>query len=218
MGYISAKETISAAAKAQLSVADYLEMIWEKQGDTRKIIQQMQKFGVFAKPKMKICEIGTGSGRYLEKVIQIAEADHYESYEPDSNWARWLAAEYNILSYKANGKSLCFTKTSSTDLLHAHGVFVYLKFITTLGYFEEIIRVTKKGAHVVFDILSEDCFDDYTIKKWCESSHTYPAFLSRAFVLNFFSNGGFELIGEFFNPYGVGKSHYLILKKQSKRL
>jgi len=42
------------------------------------------------------------------------------------------------------------------DLIHAHGVFVYLPFFDSLRYFKKIDRVTAKNSYIVFDCITED--------------------------------------------------------------
>jgi hypothetical protein len=212
-GYISAKETVAAAKMNNLSVCDYLERIWNKQGDTQRVIENMNKFGVFSKAIKNICEIGPGSGRYLEKVMRICNPLRYDIYETAQDWADWLAQEYNIVPRNADGRTLCHTESSSVDLVHAHGVFVYVPFLTSYQYFQEIVRVTNNNAFAVFDIISEDCLDDDTVMKWLQSGDDYPCFLSNSYVKSFFISRGFSFVGDFFNRYGPGKSQYLIFQK-----
>src|SRR5262245_15479990 len=50
-----------------------------------------------------------------------------------------------------------------------HGCIVYLALITSMSYFREIVRVTNPGAHVIFDIIDEDCLDDEAVDKWLSS-------------------------------------------------
>lgn len=214
LGYIGAKETINAAKERNLTVCDYLEMIWNKQGDTQRVIDKMKEMGIFDRNITRVCEIGTGSGRYLEKVVGICNPARYESYETAEDWAEWLQEQYGIISQPADGKSLASTHTSSMDLVHAHGVFVYLPFLTTYRYFQEIVRVIDDNGYVVFDIISEECLDADTVKAWIESEHNYPCFLSKQHVIEFFTSKGFSFLGDFLNRYGPGKSQYLIFKKQ----
>lgn len=216
LGYISAKETVDAASKSGLSVGNYLETIWNQKDNRYIIIHELNKFGVFNKNIKNICEIGTGAGLYAEKTVELCKPISYESYEVDKDWAEWLAKKYNIISHDADGKSLSYTQTSSIDLVLAHGVFVYLPFLLTCRYFQEIVRVTNDECYVVFDILSQECFDDETVKSWLESNRKDPCILCKNYVIDFFVKHKFLLIGEFFNyKYGPGKSKYLVFKKES---
>lgn len=216
LGYVNAKETIDLAAKSGLSVSDYLDKLWNQQGNRDIIIDELKKLGILNENAKNICEIGTGAGLYAEKTIEFCQPICYESYETDKDWAEWLEKKYKIISHNADGKSLCYTQTNSIDLVLAHGVFVYLPFLITYRYFEEIFRVTKNKGYVIFDILSEECFDDETAQKWLESEQMYPCFLGRQFVIELFDKKAFSLVGEFINyKFGVGISKYLIFQKKS---
>lgn len=165
-GYISSKETVSAAEREGLSVCDYVEKLWDKPGDTQRIIDQMALCGVFEARDPNILEIGTGTGRYLEKVLGKCKPAKYESYETARDWAEWLQSKYPIVPHEADGVSLRQTPAHSVDILHAHGVFVYLPFLVSYRYWIEIWRVMRSGGSIVFDIISEDCLDELTVEKW----------------------------------------------------
>lgn len=134
-GYISTKETVSAAEREKLSICDYVEKLWAKQGDTRRVIEQMASCGAFGITNPNVVEIGTGTGRYLEKVLEKCKPTKYESYETARDWAEWLQSKYPIVvSHEADGVSLKQTLANSVDLIHAHGVFVYLPFLASYRY------------------------------------------------------------------------------------
>ena len=212
-GYISAKETILSAKKKSLSVCDYVEKLWDQVGETQKVINNMEKFGAFRNNTPTVCEIGAGTGRYMEKVIAKCAPKRYESYETATDWAEWLTKEYPIISCETDGSSLTSTEDNSMDLIHSHGVFVYLPFFDSLRYFKEIDRIAKKNAIIVFDCMTEDCLDIQTLNKWLESEDNYPQILPEKHVFDFFQNSKYKLIGSFFTPYGQGKSKYFVFKK-----
>ena len=214
-GYISAKQTVKNAKEQELSVCAYVEKIWNQTGETKKVIDSLEKFGVFEKISPTVCEIGAGTGRYMEKVIEKCNPERYESYETAKDWAEWLSTEYPIISQQTDGFSLHSTKDNSIDLVHAHGVFVYLPFFDSLRYFEEIDRITTTSSYIVFDCMTEDCLDTKTLNKWLESEYSYPKLLPEKHVFDFFQNGKYKLIGNFFTPYGKGKSKYFVIKKNS---
>ena len=130
-GYIPVYEVLSAAGELDLSVCDYLERIWGKEGDTERVVAKMGKYGICSDNLKYICEIGSGSGRYLEKIINLCNPVLYESYEIEKDWADFLERKYSVVSHDADGRSLRYTKSSSVDLVHAHGLFVYIPFLTT---------------------------------------------------------------------------------------
>lgn len=212
-GYISAKETVLEAKKQNLSVCDYVERQWNQQGATQKVIDQIMKCGVFSIAPQNVLEIGAGTGRYTEKVIGLCNTQKYEIYETAKDWADWLSKKYDVITYDCDGKSLSFTRDKSIDILYAHGVFVYLPFLITMGYFKEIIRVMKDGGYVIFDIYSEVCMDEQTVERWLQSEHRYPCFLSAYYVCEYFKSHGHSVVRRFLNPYGMGFSEYLVFKK-----
>jgi SAM-dependent methyltransferase len=212
-GYISAKDTISAADDEGLPVCEYVERLWALEGNTQKVIDNMAACGAFNFIKPNIVEIGTGTGRYLEKVLQKSRPAKYESYETARDWAEWLESKYPIISHEVDGISLRKTPHHSADLVHAHGLFVYLPFLISYRYWKEIWRVVKEGGIVVFDIISEDCLDEAIVEKWLNSKCTYPCFLSEGFVVSLFRKNGFSLLSTFKNRYGEGVSEYLVFTR-----
>ncbi len=212
LGYISAKETVKNAQKENLSVCDYVEKIWNQRGETQKVIDNMENFGVFENANPTICEIGTGTGRYIEKVIEKCNPVRYESYETALDWADWLKKEYDIISQESDGLSLRSTDDNSIDLIHSHGVFVYLPFFDSLRYFKEISRVSSKNAIIVFDCITEECLDEISLNKWLNSEYNFPQILPEKYIFYFFPINKYKLIGNFFTPYGQGKSKYFVFK------
>ncbi len=211
--YIPAKETVSAANRDGISVCDYVEKLWGMQGDTQRVIDQMELFGAFAYTDPVIVEIGTGTGRYLEKILLKCDPTRYESYEIAHDWAEWLHIKYKIISHDADGVTLKQTPDMSANLVHAHGTFVNTPFFVSFSYWKEIWRITKVNGMVIFDILSEDCLDEPTLEKWLKSKLTYPYFLSKNFVVSLFNKHGFSLENTFLNPAGEGQSEYLIFTR-----
>ncbi|MEG3436545.1 class I SAM-dependent methyltransferase [Pannus brasiliensis CCIBt3594] len=211
---ISARETIDMASKKGISVSDYVETLWNQKSHAKTIVNRFQKLGMFDNKITTVLEIGTGTGIHAEKIIQLCQPERYESYETDRDWADWLARQYNLISRNADGRSLDDSADYSIDLVFAHGVFIYIPFLTVCQYFQEIVRVTKEGGYVAFDIFSEECFDDETLRAWIDSNYDIPYFLRKNYVLEFFRQSGFKLVEEFFNDhFDVGRSKYLVFQK-----
>lgn len=213
-GYISAKATIEAAAKNNQSITEYVETIWQEKGVTQQVIDKFREFGALSSSTKQVCEIGTGTGIFADAILKNYDISEYESYEIDQDWSAWLASNYKIVSHQATGESLNGTKSNSIDLVHANGVLVYTPFLISCRYFLEIFRVTKSGGFAVFDILSEECFNEDTLKNWLISKHTYPCILPKEYVKNFFAKHDFSYLGEFSRKLGEGQSVYLIFQKK----
>ena len=214
--FIPFKETIKAAQASGLSVADYIDLTHNLPGATGATISEMVARGVFGPEIERICEIGAGSGRYLEQTLRVSTPKYYEVYETAVDWAQWLASKYGVTVQPTDGNSLASTPSASIDLLHAHKVFSVMPFLTTMRYFYEIVRVLKIGGKLVFDILDEQCMDDARLEAWTAtgiSSGTYPSFLPEEFTTRFFCTRGFELEGEFFIPHVPGITHYFVFSR-----
>lgn len=208
------RRTLQEARKAGLSVGDYIDTKFHVPGATQTTIDQMADCDIFSRKISRVCEIGPGSGRYLEKILRLCAPDSYEIYETDSAWSEWLARTYNVVAHDADGITLRDTPSASVDLVHAHKVFVYLPFIVTCGYFDEMIRITKAGGQIVFDIVSENCMPDATMEKWIASKVYYPCIMPREFVVQFFAGRQCSLRSAFFAPMMPGESEYLVFVKE----
>jgi hypothetical protein len=82
--FIPIEQTLREASRAGLSVGDYIDSVMNNTpGATQLTIDGMHRLGVFDQKIDTICEIGPGSGRYLEKIIKIAASNAAIS----STWA-----------------------------------------------------------------------------------------------------------------------------------
>ena len=213
LGYISATETVKNANKEGLTVCNYVEKMWNQVGETGKIIDSMKKYGAFEYTNPAICEIGAGTGRYMEKVIDKSNPAKYESYETAKDWSDWLQNTYPIISHPTDGFSLKFTSDKSIDIIHAHGVFVYLNFLDNIRYFNEINRVIKPNGIIIFDCFTEECMTAELLNNWLQSQHNFPVVLPNDYIISYFEKFNFKLVGNFFNTYGQGKSKYFVFKR-----
>ena len=140
-GYLDADKTIRDARQRGMTVPEYLERLWNQEGSVSAVIEGMRDSGVFSKPDGRICEIGPGAGMYLDRVREICPQASYEIYEPSEGWRDWLVKTYGVTARTCDGCSLRDTASGEADLVQAHGVFVYVPFVTTCSYFAEIARV-----------------------------------------------------------------------------
>jgi hypothetical protein len=59
-------------------------------------------------------------------------------------------------------------------------------------YFEEMARVVRSGGKVVFDIVTEECMDDETLKDWRKTGagyQHYPALMCKRLFVNIYEGG-----------------------------
>lgn len=212
---VSDASVIAQARRRGMSPGEYLEELFGRPGRARDIVGRMREKGALSERVRTVCEIGPGSGLYVEHVLRHAPVTRYEIYEIDRGRSAYLAAQLPVVAQPADGETMRATSSSAIDLVHAHGVFVTLDFLTSCSYFREIERVTAPGGHVVFDIMTEDCLDDRAVQSWLQTPLRYPALQSRDYVLQFFRKRGFTVIDEFETPLLVhGSSWYLILRRQ----
>lgn len=214
--FIPFAETIRAAAAAGKPVGEYIDATYNVPGVNEATIAQLEGLGVFAGDVSRVLELGPGSGRYLEKVEAICRPAHYEIYETAVPWANWLVENHGVVLRPTDGRSLASTPSASIDLAHAHKVMCVLPFLTICRYLVELMRVTRSGGLVVFDVPTEDCMPVETLRTWVDSdvnAGPYPSFLARRLVLETFDAGGFELVGSFRVPMMPGETEYFAFRR-----
>ena len=213
LSYISAEDTLRKASAENLSVGDYVEKIWDQQGLSDKVTDQILRITKLPS-EPAIVEIGTGTGRYLEKMIQRVKVSSYESYEIAEDWNEYLRRQYKEVNfYQAEGSTLSLTADKTIDLVVAHGVFTYLPLLVAISYFKEVDRVVRAGGYCIFDCFTEKCFEGVHLNNWLQGEHRYPVIFPSEFMNGFFLNLGFSCIGRFNNKYGQGISEYLVFQK-----
>ncbi len=68
-GYLDAKATVQAARARGQTVCEYVETLWGQEGATVRVVRQMSKVGCLVQCD-RVCQIGPGTGRYLEPVFK----------------------------------------------------------------------------------------------------------------------------------------------------
>jgi hypothetical protein len=211
--FLPFQQTLAAARKAGVSLGDYIDAKHQLPGATQATIDQLVARGVLHGSLQGVCEIGPGSGRYLEKVLPFCTPASYEIYETEKQWSDWLAQTYAVKAHEADGVSLRGTPSGSAALVHAHKVFVYVPFLVTCRYLKEMCRVARKGGWIVFDIVSESCMPEAAIEKWFTSGIFYPCIVPRQFVIDFLHRRQCHLQSSFLAPLKPAESEYLIFRK-----
>jgi hypothetical protein len=209
-----ARQTIAAAQKAGLPLGAYLDMRFAKPGATPDAVHAMLKLGDLHDKCGTICEIGPGSGRFAEEVIAALHPDRYEIYETAKDWLPWLSRLPGAVIQKCDGRTLSHTPDGSIDFVHANKVFVYTEFCITAGYLEEMARVVCPGGVVAFDIVTEECLSDETVREWVRFASFYRP-VPREWVVEFMRRRGLAIRGSHFSPLPPGTTELLVFRRDS---
>lgn len=224
-GFINAKKTINEAAKAGLSVTEYVELSADderKKGRTHRVVERfVRHIDVENNYSLKILEVGPGTGRYLEefsKRIGFDKIASYEIYETAEDWKQYLLKTYssklrNLIAYDADGKSLCYSEGGSVDVVYAHAVLVYLRPIQVMNYIKEMTRVVKKGGSVLFDYLPEEQLRGDGMHEWINGVHQWPVFFHEETIRELCFNFNLKVVDSFDEIYGHGVTRYVHLEK-----
>ena len=214
--FIPFEKTIAGARAKGLSVADYVDVEHNQAGATQQHFDRLMELGAIHAGIRRVCEIGPGSGRYLQRVIAACRPERYEIYETAEPWRNYLVSTYPVVAQPTDGTSLAATATGSVDLVHAHKVFPGIPFLVTYRYFEEVARVAAPGCKVVFDIVTEGCMDDTTVARWLDSGagyQDYPNMMPRQYVVDLFARRGFTADGSVMVPMRPGVTECLVFTR-----
>lgn len=213
-GFMAAAPIVQKARARGMSVSDLiaLELYPQSFGARDSVITEMASCGCFENIQ-NICEIGAGTGTYLDPVLRLAGEVRYEVYETAPDWRDWLAKTFGVIAQPTDGFTLAATADKSQDLVHAHAVFVYLPHIHIIRYFDEMARVCKSGGAIVFDYFTLEDFGLDAAARWRETEHRWPVVYPRQWVLDFFTGRGFELIHEFDKPFYASHSRYVVFRR-----
>jgi predicted TPR repeat methyltransferase len=214
---LSDQQVIAEAARRGISAGELVEELFGKSGRAAQIVQRMADCGALSANVKAVCEIGPGSGLYVAPVVKRAAVQRYEIYEIARIRAEHVQRQFDVIVQPADGETLKSTQAQSMDLVHAHGVFVALDFLTTCSYLRETVRVLAPGGHAVFDLITNDCLDEQTLDGWRRSRLRYASLHSRDWVTRFFRANGCTLVDEFRMPLLVeGVSRYFILRRDAE--
>lgn len=207
-----ARQTITAARRAGVSVGDYLENINAEPGATQKTVDTIISLGGLGPATERICEIGAGSGRYAEKLIAELHPAHYEIYETATDWLPHLQTLPGVEIKPADGHSLAATTSGSVDLVHCDKTFVYLPFPTVVGYLLEMARVVRVGGAIAFDLVTEDCLSDELVAAWGKSGTIFIP-LPRGWVVDYLARHGATLEGSTMIPMVGLQTELLVFRR-----
>jgi hypothetical protein len=208
--------TIKESRSSGQTLGDFIDFKYSQPGATQATIDQLASFGVYSGNIERVCEVGPGSGRYLQKTIDKCHPNYYEIYETANVWGSYLAKTYNVIFQPTDGRSLSSTPDASIDLFQAHKVFVCTPYLTTYNYFLEIARVVRTSGKAVLDLVTENCMDTETAEAWLKSGPRggyYPCITPRQFSIDFFLARGFRFEGSFFIPLRPGLTEVFVFHK-----
>ncbi|MEJ7929790.1 hypothetical protein WG922_07385 [Ramlibacter sp. AN1015] len=212
--YISVRQTLKDAERSGQSLGDFIDKTFNVPGTTQLTINKMSELGAFNQPIHRVCELGPGSGRYLDKVKKLCSPEYYEIYETAEPWRDWLVQTYQVTAQPADGVSFSSTPSGSIDLVHSHKVLYGNSILTIFRYLIEMARVAGERSVVVFDLLTAECVTNEIMMKWVESGADHAHSMTpREVPLGFFSSQGFRCAGTFIVPMSPGVTEYFVFKR-----
>jgi phospholipid N-methyltransferase len=210
--FLPARKIMAAAQKAGLPLGAYMDKTFAKPEATPETVRAMLKLACLHDTCETVCEIGPGTGRFAEEIIAALHPAHYEIYETAKDWLPRLSQLPNVVMRKCDGRTLSQTADGSVDLVHSHKLFVYMEFFATAGYLEEMARVVRPGGAVAFDMVTEECLDDETVREWVRVASFYRP-IPRAWAVQFMQRRGLTLCGSHFSPLPPGTAELLVFRR-----
>lgn len=211
--FLSARKTAGRAKRAGLTIGDYIDRYSAEPGATSDTVAAMLRLADLGDRPKRVCEVGAGSGRYARVVVSALRPDVYEIYETAPDWLPHLRGLPGALIQPADGHSLSGTATASIDLVHAHKLFVYIPFVITAGYLDEMARVVRPGGAVAFDIITEKCTDRATTDKWIADNSTLYNVTPRDWAVERLAQQGLSLVGSRLVPLSGGHTELLVFRR-----
>jgi hypothetical protein len=214
--YIPFEPTMAAANDAGMSVGDYIDWEHNRPGATQETIDRLHDLGALRPGMRRLCEIGPGSGRYLEKTIALCNPELVEIYETAAPWRQYLLERYGVVAHDADGHSLSHTSSASVDAVMAHKVFSGTPFLVVCGYLAEMARVVTPGGKVIFDVVTEMCMTPSVLTRWIGTGahyQFYPSLTPKQFVLDFLARRGLGFDGGFILPMEPGLTECLVFTR-----
>jgi SAM-dependent methyltransferase len=215
--YIDCKSTVENARLLGLSVPAYVAQLWEDEGLVEEFVKYLSAL-IPLSTCSRILEIGTGTGRFLESVAQVAKPSSYDVFEASPEWSGYLASTFPYATvHAADGRTLSSVADASRDLVHAHGVFVYLPVSASFGYLHEMARVCAPGGFIAFDCFLADRQTLESIDNGRANGVDWQILLPREAICELFLRQGFAVVDDTYRKktYLAGFSDYLVFQKTS---
>jgi hypothetical protein len=215
--YIPLEPTIDAARSSGMSVGDYIDWKHNRPGATKETIDRLRDLGALRPGMRRLCEIGPGSGRYLERTIALCQPERVEIYETATAWRQYLLDRYGVIAHDADGESLSKTSTASIDAVMAHKVFSGTPFLVFCRYLTEMARVVVPGGKVIFDVVTEMCMTPAVLARWLTAGadcQFYPCMTPKLFVVDFLARRGLDFDAGFIVPMEPGLTECLVFTRR----
>ena len=210
--FLPARKIMAEARKAGLPLGTYMDQTYAKPGATAETVRAMLKLADLQDRCETVCEIGPGSGRFAEEIIATLHPARYEIYETAKDWLPRLSQLPNVVMHNCDGRTLAQTPDGSVDLVHAQKLFTYTEFFATAGYLAELARVVRPGGAAAFDIVTENCLDEDTVREWVRATSFYRI-VPYGWVLEFMRQRGLTLRGSHFSPLPPGTAELLVFRR-----
>ena len=79
-----------------------------------------------------------------------------------------------------------------------------------------MVRVARPGAHIVFDVMTENCLSPAVVEEWgrlgIPMRSSYPAALPYKVVVDFFAAHRVQLLGTFLSPMPPGETEVFVFR------
>jgi hypothetical protein len=216
--YIPLEPTLAAARASGMSVGDYIDWKHNRPGTTQETIDRLHDLGALRPGMRRLCEIGPGSGRYLERTIALCKPERVEIYETATPWRQYLLERYGVIAHEADGESLSQTSSASVDAVMAHKVFSGTPLLVLCRYLAEMARVVVPGGKVIFDVVTEMCMTPSVLTRWLSAGadyQFYPSLTPKPFVVDLLARRGLDLDGGFIAPMEPGLTECMVFTRRA---
>lgn len=182
VGYLNARDLVRMAGGRGEKLTAYKEREYAAldphcKGRLDRIVSRIEKH-IQEAGDLRYLEVGTGTGRYMEKFLKNCSCSAYEVYEIDWQWRDYLSKTYSadrrVVIKNCDGRTLSPTPSDSCDVVTANGVLVYQKHCINLSYMDEMYRVCKKGGIIAFDVLLSSKVGLDELRGFCEREMWFP--------------------------------------------
>ncbi len=110
--------------------------------------------------KIKILDVACGTGRMLETVAKVRPLSKYYGLDTSKTMINELNKKAKKIKFKTNLKIADATKIpykdNYFDVVYTYHLLWHLPEKTQKKILKEMLRVTKSGGHIIFDILNKD--------------------------------------------------------------